>query len=331
MYTCEHVEVRADRLLSLMLLLRSRGRMSAAALATELEVSTRTVLRDVEALSTAGIPVYAERGRDGGFALLPGFTTDLTGLTPDEALALLAAGSRASAEALGLAPALASGMRKVLAAMPDARRDVATRAAERVVVRRGGFLRDAEPDGPLDAVRQAVFAGRRLRIRYAARDGEERLRTVDPIGLVSAGGRWYLLATRDGEDRTYRVSRMREAALSDEPADRPAGVDLERLWASRRARFAATLERFVVTVLVRDGHRAGVADLALGVPAERPDRPGWLRLEVTYDGPDHAVQALWRLGDDAEVLAPATVRERLAARAAAMAARYAPPPSAPPG
>lgn len=323
--------MRADRLLSLMLLLRSRGRMSAAALAAELEVSPRTVLRDVEALSTAGIPVYAERGRAGGFALLPGFTTDLTGLTPDEALALLAAGSRASAEALGLAPSLASGMRKVLAAMPDARRDAATRSAERVVVRRGGFLRDAEPDGPLDVVRQAVFAGRRLRIRYAARDGEERLRTVDPIGLVSAAGRWYLLATRDGADRTYRVSRIGEAVVLDEQADRPAGVDLEQLWAARRASFAATLERFVVTVLVREGHRGGVAGIALGVQDERSERPGWLRLEVAYDGPDHAVQALWQLGADAEVLAPAAVRERLAAGAVEMARRYATPAAVPPG
>ena len=151
--------MRADRLLALMLLLRSRGRLSAATLARELEVSTRTVLRDVEALSSAGVPIYAERGRAGGFALLPGFTTDLTGLTPDEALALLTAGSRSDAAALGMAPALASAMRKVLAAMPDARRDAATSAAERVAVRRAGFLRETDADGPIDAVRMRCSPG----------------------------------------------------------------------------------------------------------------------------------------------------------------------------
>lgn len=315
--------MRADRLLSLMLLLRSRGRMSAAALATELEVSTRTVLRDVEALSTAGIPVYAERGRAGGFALLPGFTTDLTGLTPDEALALLTAGSRASAESLGMAPALASAMRKVLAAMPDGRRETATRAAERVAVHRGGWLRDPEPDGPLGVVRHAVFAGRRLRIRYAAREGQPTWRTVDPVGLVSAAGRWYLLATRAGEDRTYRVSRIREAVELDEPADRDPVVDLGRLWELRRREFAASREPFRVTLRVRARRHRDVVRTALEVLDEQPDRGGWLWLELTFGDAQHAAAVLWNAGADADVLAPGELRESLAERAAAMAARYA--------
>jgi predicted DNA-binding transcriptional regulator YafY len=318
--------VRADRLLSLLLLLRSRGRMSAAALAAELEVSARTVLRDVEALSAAGIPVYAERGRAGGFALLPGFTTDLTGLTPDEALALLAAGSRANAEALGLAPALASAMRKVLAAMPESRRAGATEAAGRVAVRRAGFLREPAPEGPLDTVREAVFAGRRLRIRYAARGaaGAAGWRTVDPVGLVDAGGRWYLLAVRDGADRTYRMSRITEAVVLDEPADRPSDVDLERLWEQRRAEFAASLPVWPVTVLVRAERRAALVGGSGRVRAERPGAPGWLELELDFGGPDHAAEVLWRLGPDAQALAPPELRRRLADRAAAMSTRYPP-------
>jgi predicted DNA-binding transcriptional regulator YafY len=321
--------VRADRLLSLMLLLRSRGRMSATVLAAELEVSTRTVLRDIEALSSAGIPVYAERGRAGGFALLPGFTTDLTGLTPDEALALLTAGSRANVESLGMAPALASGMRKVLAAMPDARRATATRAAERVTVRRGGFLRDAEPDGgPLGAVRHAVFGGRRLRIRYAARNESSTgsWRTVDPLGLVNAAGSWYLLALRDGADRTYRVSRIREAVELDERAVRPDDIDLDQLWELRRARFAASLTPLRVTVRVRDRHRAELVRTALALHAEQPEAPGWARVELDYDGLEHAATALWRIGPDAQVLAPAALWRRLAQRAAAMAGTYPVPP-----
>src|SRR5690348_13607422 len=133
-YSCDASRVRADRLLSLVLLLRRGGRMTAAELARELEVSPRTVLRDVEALSAAGIPVYAERGRDGGFALVPGFTTDLTGLTHEEALALLTAQSRATPDALGLGSAFAAAVRKVVAAMPESARRTATDAADRVLV-----------------------------------------------------------------------------------------------------------------------------------------------------------------------------------------------------
>lgn len=225
--------MRADRLLSLVLLLRHRGRATAAVLARELEVSERTVLRDVEALSAAGIPVYAERGRHGGFALLPGFTTDLTGLTPAEAVALLGSGATSTPGALGLGTEFASAMRKIVAALPDAAREQATDAAGRVLVRRGGWLRDTDDGATTDvltAVQRAVFGGVRLRIRYragtrpGAEPGPAAERVVDPVGLVQAAGRWYLLALRDGEDRTYRVSRIEEAEPLAEPAHRPEGV-----------------------------------------------------------------------------------------------------------
>jgi predicted DNA-binding transcriptional regulator YafY len=183
--------VRADRLLSLLLLLQHRGRLSASELAEELEVSPRTVLRDVEALSAAGVPVYAERGRHGGFALVPGYSTDLTGLTHDEALALLVAGSRG--DGAGMAPALASAMRKVVAGLPAAQRESAGRDAGRILLHGETWLpRDRHGADPSDeerlaVVRGAVFAGRRLDIRYAAREKEPRWRTVDPVGLVNAG------------------------------------------------------------------------------------------------------------------------------------------------
>jgi predicted DNA-binding transcriptional regulator YafY len=321
-------QVRADRLLSLVLLLQHRGRMSAPALARELEVSTRTVLRDIEALSAAGIPVYAERGRRGGFALLPGFSTDLTGLTHDEALALLVAGSRARSESLGMAPALASAMRKVVAALPQTQRATATRHAERVLVRPEGWIprpgRDPETpdDGLLAAVRHAVFAGRRLRIRYAATGEDPRWRTVDPVGLVNAAGRWYLMATHAGAERTYRLSRMLEVRELQEAADRSAGVDLERAWEDQRERFAATGGGLVADVRVRAGRRPDLVRTARAVHAEGPDRGGWLRLEIEFADPGHAEGVLWSLGPDAEALGPEALRAALAARAAATAARY---------
>jgi len=229
--------MRADRLLSLMLLLRRRGRMTAAALAGELECSVRTVLRDIEALSAAGVPVYAERGRHGGFALLGGYSTDLTGLTHAEATALFTAGSRATSTSLGMAPALASAMRKLIAAMPEPQRQSAERATERVLVQPGGWLDQPEPPGLLSVIQQAVFTDRRLKICYPSRGEAARWRTVDPVGLVHAAGRWYLLATQHGADRTYRVSRVAAAEVLDAPADRRPGIDLEQAWQQRRQAF----------------------------------------------------------------------------------------------
>ncbi len=305
--------MRADRLLSLVLLLRHRGRMSAAALARELEVSTRTVVRDVEALSAAGVPVYAEQGRHGGYALLPGWSTDLTGLTHAEARALLVAGSRSPG------PELAAAMRKVVAALPDAQRRAATAAAGRVLQRAAGLVRDA-PDPPPDvlgALQEAVFAGRRLRLLYAARDAEARWRTVDPLGLVDAGGQWYLLATHDGADRTYRVSRVRAAEVLDEPAAPVGEVDLQRLWEQRRDRFRSGLGALPARVRLRASRRAALPG-PVAVDAESVDGE-WCVLDVRFGDLAHAVAVLWALAPDAEAVGPPELRAALAGRAAAVA------------
>lgn len=318
--------MRADRLLSLVLLLRHRGRMTASALAAELEVSTRTVLRDVDALSVSGVPVYAERGRAGGFALLPGFSTDLTGLTPDEAVALLTSPSAATSEALGMRQAFSSAIKKVVAALPAQARASAEGAAERVLVRSDGFLRDPEPAEQLVAVQRAVFAGTRLRIRYASRgDAGPRWRTVDPIGLVEAGGQWYLLGLDGGADRTYRVSRILAAEELAEPAVRPTGVDLEELWERRRAAFRAALPRVVVRVRVAQVQRAELARVAM---VEAVVAPGIV--DVAFGDHRHAARVLWSLAPDVEVLDPPELRAELAARADAVSAghRSGTPPAA---
>jgi predicted DNA-binding transcriptional regulator YafY len=326
-FLCHSRDVRADRLLSLVLLLRHRGRMTAPAIARELEVSTRTVLRDVEALSTAGIPVYAERGRHGGFALLPGFSTDLTGLTPDEAVALLTSPSRATSDALGLGEAFSSAIRKVVAALPEGSREAATDATGRVLVRRGGFLRDApEPaaDDALRAVQRAVFTGRRLRIRYAARGEDEgRWRIVDPLGLVEAAGAWYLLALHDGADRTYRVSRIEAAEEIDQLARRPTGVDLEELWRRRRAEFRRTLPTLVARVRVRAERREELARTALTVEDAGSDQ-GRPVLTAAFGDLRHAVRVVWSLAPDAEALDPPELVTALRSRAEAVVAAHGP-------
>jgi predicted DNA-binding transcriptional regulator YafY len=319
--------MRADRLVSLVLLLRQRGQMTASTLARELEVSTRTVLRDIEALSVAGVPVYAERGRHGGFALLPGFRTELTGLNHDEALALLAAGSGRGEQVFGLGSALASALRKVVDALPESHRATASDAAQRFLVepetdllsRR--LVTEDVPDTTMIEVRRAVLAGHKLRIHYAATGQAPQWRTVDPIGLVTVRDRVYLLATRSGADRTYRLSRVLAAEKLPEPAQRPNRVDLDRVWRERCAQFLSS-DHLAVLVRVNPARREDLLDAAVAVRAEEPDADGRLRLEVTFEDSRHAEWALWQLGTDAEALAPPSLRTALRNRAAAIVARY---------
>ncbi|WP_232668550.1 helix-turn-helix transcriptional regulator [Pseudonocardia sp. TRM90224] len=328
--------MRADRLVSLVLLLRQHGRLSAAALARELEVSTRTVMRDMEALSAAGVPVYAERGRSGGFALLPGFRAEFTGLNHDEALALLVAGSRRGAQAFGLGSALASAMLKVVDALPEGHRATAAGAVQRLLVDPATDLLsrrlDAEelPATIVAEVRRAVLAGHKLRIHYAAADQAPEWRTVDPIGLVTVRNQGYLLATRSGADRTYRLSRVLAAEELAEPAERPERVDLDRAWQERSTRFRTGGDQVAVLVRVHPARREELVGTALAVRAESTDPDGWLRLDVAFQDSRHAEWALWQLSTHAEVLDPQWLRTSLHDRAAVIVSRYA-DSSRPPG
>ncbi|MFC8132318.1 helix-turn-helix transcriptional regulator [Streptomyces sp. NPDC057302] len=320
--------MRADRLVSLVLLLRRHGRLSATALARELEVSTRTVLRDIEALSAAGVPVYAERGRNGGFALLPGFRTELTGLNHDEALALLVAGARRGAQAFGLGSALASAMLKVVDALPESYRITAGDAVERLLIdpktdllsRR--LAADEVPETIVAEVRRAVFAGHKLRIHYAAVGQDPKWRTVDPVGLVTVREQGYLLAMRSGADRTYRLSRVLAAEELAEPAQRPDRVDLDRAWQERSTQFRTGGDQVSVLVRVDPARRHDLVGTALAVLTEETDADGWLRLEVTFQDPRHAEWALWQLATSAEALSPQWLRTSLHDRATAVAACY---------
>ncbi|NYD98827.1 putative DNA-binding transcriptional regulator YafY [Kineosphaera limosa] len=313
--------------MSLVLLLRQRGRMTAAALAGELEVSTRTVLRDIEALSTAGVPVGSDRGRHGGFWLLPGFRTELTGLNHDEALALLTAGSGRGEKVFGLSAALASAMRKVVDALPEGHRSGLDAAASRFLVEPETDLlsRPAASEevtrAVMGSVRQAVLTGHRLRFDYAAPDRPPTQHTVDPIGLVTVRGRTYLLATKTGQDRTYRLSRMLTAEQLPDPAERPTQVDLDRIWAQRSARFLSE-NHLAVVVRVAPARREDLLNNARSVRLEAAEPDGRVRLEVAFEDLRHAVWAVWQLGTAAEVLAPEELRAALRDRAQTLAARY---------
>lgn len=320
--------MRADRLVTLVLLLRRRGRLSAAELSDELEVSVRTVLRDIEALSIAGVPVYAERGRHGGFELLSDFRTELTGLNHEESLALLAAGSRRGVQVFGLGSALASAMLKVFDALPTEVRDTAAAAAERLLIdpeidlfsRR--MVSEEVPESIVTAIRHAVLNGTKLRIHYAATDRPAQWRTVDPVGLVAVREQVYLLATRSGADRTYRLSRMKIAEELAEPAERPERVDLGGLWQERSTSFLAGGGRVSVLLRVEAKQRETLVKAALAVFGEETGADGRIELTATFQDARHAEGVLWNLAADAEVLTPEWLRGSLRDRAAAVAAQY---------
>ncbi|KUL37154.1 DNA-binding transcriptional regulator [Streptomyces sp. NRRL F-4489] len=333
--------MKADRLLSILLLLQTRGRVPASELATRLEVSTRTVYRDVEALSAAGVPVYAERGRYGGIALLPGFRTDVTGLTADEARALFVLAAQGAHEALGLDDALGSALRKVMAALPAPHRPAAELTGRRILVDPDRWLGGPRPAVDLDALHTAVLTDRRLRIRYRhSGRTEPRTYTVDPYGLVAKAGVWYLVADRRGRPQLFRADRVARARLTDAPVQRRPGAELAEVWAELRRQVEERPAPVRVTARIRRD-RLDLAVRILGPALLAPPRPedqegaqddepaggdappgAWAVLEIGYPVLS-AVRQLLQFGDSLEVLDPPEARRVLAGSAAALTTLYA--------
>jgi predicted DNA-binding transcriptional regulator YafY len=317
--------MRASRLLSLLLLLQSRGRMTAQQLADELEVSVRTVYRDVEALGASGVPVYADRGPAGGYQLVDGYRTRLTGLTTEEADSLFLAGMPGPAAELGLGAVVAAAQLKVLAALPPELRSRAARIRERFHLDAPGWFRGNEGTPHVAAIAEAVWQQRRLRIRYVRWAQVEVERTVEPLGLVLKAGNWYLVARTDGL-RTYRVSRVLELTALDETFDRPEGFDLADYWAEWSERFEQRMYPMRVTVrMTPNGLRGAQALLGLVAARELRDvepQGEWTTVRVPVESLEHAVVDLLRLGPEVDVLEPPELRARVIARIAAMSAVY---------
>ncbi|HEX8940174.1 MAG TPA: WYL domain-containing protein [Candidatus Limnocylindrales bacterium] len=320
--------MQASRLVRILLLLQLRGQLTAAQIAGELETSPRTVYRDMEALAEAGVPVYAERGAAGGYRLVDGYRTRLTGLDADEAEALFLSGLEGPAAQLGLGTVLAASQLKVLAALPPELRRRATRLRERFLLVAPGWFRSSDELACLPTVAAAVWEGRRLAMDYRGPAGTV-VRRVDPLGLVLKGGTWYLVAARDGTLRTYRISRIERAALLDEGVERPPDFDLARHWEASEAAFEAGLRTTPVTVRVRAD---AIGDLVYAVGGDRlggPMRPeadaadaAWRRVTFLTDALETAHDDLLRLGDRVEVVGPPELRAAMAATAAALALRY---------
>ena len=319
--------MRASRLVTLLLLLQTRGQLTAPELANELEVSERTIHRDVDALSASGVPIYAERGPYGGIRLVDGYRTRLTGMTGEEAEALFLAGLPGPAAELGLGTVVAAAQLKVLASLPPELRTRASRLVERFHLDAGDWFKASQPVPHLAALSEAVWNGTRIAIDYERGDGAVR-RVLDPLGVVLKAGIWYVVARVEEQVRTYRVSRVVATEPTTERIERPEGFDLAAYWAESAAAFERDVPRIEVVVRV---HPDGIGALHVAVggavmrAAERladPDPDGWTRLRLRLDYPDEAPGVLLRAGPLTDVLSPPEVRASVAATARAVAARY---------
>ncbi|MBU6299507.1 MAG: YafY family transcriptional regulator, partial [Alphaproteobacteria bacterium] len=315
----------ASRLLSILMLLQTRGRMTAPELAEEFEVSVRTIYRDIDQLSAAGIPVYADRGRAGGFQLLDGYRTKLTGMTEAEAETLFLAGLPGPAAELGLADLLATARLKLMAALPAGVQ--AERIAARFHLDPAGWFSASQPAALLPEIARAVWSGRMLKIRYR-RGGEIHTRKLGPLGLVLKGGIWYLVAQKGKEFRTYRVSNVTKAETLDEAYVRPKDFDLAGYWTKSSRGFEANAYRERATIRLSPRGRS-MLDLmgpyvvdAAAKTASAPDKSGWVRCTIPLESADFGIRDLMRLGEEVEVLGPPALRTQMAQTLRAMLTPY---------
>ena len=320
--------MRADRLISIMLLLQTYRRMTAHDLADRLEVSERTIHRDMESLSAAGVPVVAERGIGGGWSLMGEYRTNLTGLNEAEIQALFLARSPRLLEDLGLGRAAEAAFIKLFAVVPPAMRRDAESASQRIYVDGAGWNQSEESVPFLPLLQESVWRERKLRFKYQRGDDCEVERTVNPLGLVAKGGAWYLVAAIDGDIRNYRISRVIEAEMTDQSFVRPENFDLVAHWRQSAVEFKSKLPRYPVTVRVHPetvnkmyiiGRFSRVESVD---PPDEADQEGWRRVSICFQFEDDACECLLGFGDRIEVLEPWELRGKLVDRAQSVVEFY---------
>ncbi|GGT94437.1 helix-turn-helix transcriptional regulator [Streptomyces violascens] len=325
--------MRAARLIKMVLLLQARPAMTATELARELEVSERTVTRDAQALAEAGVPVYADRGRTGGYRLVGGYRTRLTGLARSEAEVLFLSGVPGALREMGLEDAASAARLKVSAALLPSLKDAPSAAAQRFHLDAPGWWQEPETPELLPAVAEAVWDDRRVRVGYRRPDRAEVERELEPYGLVLKAGVWYLCARAADEGdgfRVYRLDRFTAVAVGEDRFVRDEGFDLPRFWEARAEEFARSVLRETVVVRVSPAGAArlpyvtsdrGVVREALE-EGEGPDEDGRLTLTLPVESQDVAYGQLLGLGPELEVLEPAELRARFAEAARALRQLY---------
>jgi len=302
--------MRADRLLSILLLLEVHRRVTARELARRLEVSERTILRDMEALSGSGVPVVAERGAGGGWSLLEGYQTKLTGFTAAEIQSLFLARPPRLMADLGLKQEAEAALIKLQASLPAASRHQADFARERILVDTRGWRDPAESAASLPVLLDALWRERQIRFQYSRVLGEPGARTGDPLGLVAKGSTWYLVASVEGEPRTYRVSRIRETLILEQPATRPAGFSLAAYWERSAAEFREKLPRYYATFLASPAAMRWVRYRGWRLEEEVAEGDS-VRVRLRFDAEEEAVQFALGFGGEIAVVEPRELRTKV--------------------
>lgn len=321
--------MKASRLLSIMMLLQARGRLTAPALAQTLEVSVRTILRDIDQLSAAGVPIWGDRGRQGGFQLREGWSTELTGLTEPEVQALFLAGLPGPATELGLGGAATSARLKMVASLPAEWREQAERVASRLHIDPIGWYHAQETPQFLRAAADAVWNGYRIDVQYESWRGLSR-RELEPLGLVLKGGAWYLVARAAGKNDalTYRLANMRELTPLRRRFKRPAGFDLTQHWRESLVRFEAELYRLTAHIAISPRGMTWFANARMKftpVPAGQTVRgapANWQQVVIPIESIDHGVKQLLAYGAQVKVLSPTKLRDQLKHELVALSSLY---------
>jgi predicted DNA-binding transcriptional regulator YafY len=323
--------MKASRLLSILMLLQTHGRSTAGAMARTLEVSERTILRDIDQLSAAGVPLWSERGRQGGFQLRPGWTTELTGMTEAEASALLLAGMPGPATELGLGKAAASARLKLVASVPAPLRDSAATVAERLHIDALDWYRSSDTPAFLREAADAVWHTKRIRVDYTSWRGTAR-RELEPLGLVLKAGAWYLAAREVGKDavRTYRLASMQALQVCSAAFRRPRGFDLARYWQESSARFESGLRPLQAQVLVSPRAMGWLVHARSRFVAMQtlPDGwvvpAGWQCVGLPLESIEHGARQIMGFGAEAEVIEPLVLRQEVARLAKRVLQHHAP-------
>ncbi len=312
------------------MLLQSRGRLTAQELADQLEVSVRTVYRDIDSLQSAGVPIYGDAGPSGGYQLVAGYTTRLTGMTEDEAGALFLSGMPGPAAELGLGAAMAAAQLKLHAALPPEVRERAGRILDRFHLDPGSWYRDSQQLPHLPGLARAVWDQRRVTVRYLRwKAPTDVSRILDPHGLVIKAGSWYLVARNEGRFRTYRVSEIKELEVSEQRFTRAKGFDLAAYWEDSVSSFATRLYAGTATIRLSPAGRERFRKqmdryvvAAFDDGSSAPDATGWVMATIPIESVDHARGELRRFGAELEVLRPLELRSLFASDAVALTQLY---------
>ena len=318
--------MRADRLLAILLLLQNHRQLTSGALAQRLEVSERTIHRDMEALCGAGIPIYAERGQGGGWRLSEEYRMQIPQLSPDELQALALVKPQRLLGDLGLQQRAETALGKLLAALPQPARAATAAAWQRLYVDWRGWMRVAEAVPHLPLLQEAVWQERQLLIGYRRGDGSTVERQVDPLGLVAKGSVWYLVAAAEGEIRTYRVARVETAAITPAACVRPAGFDLAEHWERSSAEFRSRLPRYPIVLRADPRIVPRLRYAGWYSRVERvgePEEDGWVRVEMTVELAEDACALVAGLGAAVSLVAPAELRDEVVRHARALLEHYA--------